>query len=91
MNKAELVAAVAGRAGEDQATTERVIGALFDTVTDVMKGGDKVAWPGFGAFSASSRQARQGRNPATGEMITIAASTAAKFSAASALKSALNA
>jgi len=77
MNKAELVAAVAGRAGEDQATTERVIGALFDTVTDVMKGGDKVAWPGFGAFSASSRQARQGRNPATG--------------AASALKSALNA
>jgi DNA-binding protein HU-beta len=90
MTKAELVAAVAGKSGEDQATAEKVITALFDTVTDAMKGGDKVAWPGFGAFSASSRQARQGRNPATGQMITIAASTAAKFSAASALKTALN-
>ena len=90
MTKAELVAAVATQAGADQGTAERVIGALFDTVTSAMKEGDKVAWPGFGAFSASSRQARQGRNPATGEMITIAASTAAKFSAASALKSALN-
>ena len=90
MTKAELVAAVAGRAGADQGTAEKVITALFDTVTEVMKDGDKVAWPGFGAFSASSRQARQGRNPATGQMITIAASTAAKFSAASALKTALN-
>jgi DNA-binding protein HU-beta len=90
MNKAELVAEVAGRSGADQATAEKVIAALFDTVTTAMKGGDKVSWPGFGAFSPSSRQARQGRNPATGEMITIAASTAAKFSAASALKTALN-
>jgi DNA-binding protein HU-beta len=90
MTKAELVAAVAEQSGADQATAERVIGALFDTVTSVLKSGDKVAWPGFGAFSASSRQARQGRNPSTGEMINIPASTAAKFSAASALKTALN-
>ena len=90
MNKAELVSAVAGQSGADQATAERVIAALFDTVATALKDGDKVSWPGFGAFSASSRQARQGRNPATGEMITIKASTAAKFSAASALKSALN-
>jgi DNA-binding protein HU-beta len=90
MTKAELVAAVADRSGTDQATTERVVGALFDTVTSVLQQGDKVAWPGFGAFSASSRQARQGRNPSTGEMISIPASTAAKFSAATALKSALN-
>ena len=90
MNKAELVTAVSEQAGTDQATAEKVIGALFETVTSAIKEGDKVSWPGFGAFSASARQARQGRNPATGETITIAASTAAKFSAASALKSALN-
>jgi len=90
MTKAELVAAVAGKSGADQATAERVIGALFDTVTSALQQGDKVTWPGFGAFSASGRQARQGRNPSTGQMIDIPASTAAKFSAASALKSALN-
>ncbi len=90
MTKAELVSAVADRSGADQATAERVIGALFETVASAIKQGDKVTWPGFGSFSASSRQARQGRNPSTGEMINIPASTAAKFSAASALKSALN-
>jgi DNA-binding protein HU-beta len=90
MTKAELVAAVSEEAGTDQGTAERIVTALFDTVTSALKKGDKVAWPGFGTFSASGRQARQGRNPATGETMTIAASTAAKFSAASALKSALN-
>jgi DNA-binding protein HU-beta len=90
MTKAELVSAVADRSGADQATAERVIGALFDTVTSVLQKGDRVTWPGFGSFSASSRSARQGRNPSTGEMINIPASTAAKFSSASALKSALN-
>jgi DNA-binding protein HU-beta len=90
MTKAELVSAVADRSGADQATTERVIGALFETVASAMKQGDKVTWPGFGSFSASSRQARQGRNPSTGETINIPASTAAKFSAASGLKTTLN-
>ena len=90
MTKAELVAAVADRSGADQATAERVLGALFDTVAAALKQGDKVTWPGFGSFSASSRSARQGRNPSTGEMINIPASTAAKFSAASALKTTLN-
>jgi DNA-binding protein HU-beta len=90
MTKAELVAAVADRSGADQGTAERVIGALFDTMAAAMKGGDKVTWPGFGSFSASSRSARQGRNPSTGETINIPASTAAKFSAASALKTTLN-
>ena len=90
MTKAELVAAVSTHAGTDQATAEKVISALFDTVTDTLKKGDKIAWPGFGSFAASTRQARTGRNPATGQTIDIPASTAAKFSAASALKSALN-
>jgi DNA-binding protein HU-beta len=45
---------------------------------------------GFGKFSVSERAAREGRNPATGQTIQIAASTAAKFSAATALKKQLN-
>jgi DNA-binding protein HU-beta len=90
VTKSELLAAVAGEAGVDQATAERVIGALFETVTSVVKQEDKVTWPGFGSFSGSTRPARQGRNPSTGATIQIAASRVAKFSPASGLKSALN-
>jgi len=90
MTKTELLAAVATHAGVDQATAEKVIGALFETVTAVAKAQDKVAWPGFGAFSGASKPAREGRNPATGATIQIPASKVCKFSAASGLKSALN-
>jgi DNA-binding protein HU-beta len=90
MTKSELLAEVAGQADVDQATAERVIGALFDTVTSVAKAEDKVAWPGFGAFSGSTKPARQGRNPSTGATIQIAASRVCKFSPAAALKSSLN-
>ena len=90
MTKNELLAAVADGAGVDQATAERVIGALFDAVTSVAKAQDKVAWPGFGTFSGSTKPARTGRNPATGATIQIAASNVCKFSAAAGLKAALN-
>lgn len=90
MNKSELVSAVATEANVDSGTAERVIGALFDTLTGVVKAEDKVTWPGFGAFSGSTKPARKGRNPSTGEPITIAAARVCKFSAASGLKSAIN-
>ncbi len=90
MTKSELLSTVAGKAGVDQATADRVIGALFDTVTEVVKAEDKVAWPGFGTFSGSMKAAREGRNPATGETIHIAAARACKFSPASGLKQAIN-
>jgi DNA-binding protein HU-beta len=90
MTKSELVQAVANDANVDGATAERVIGALFETLTSVVKAEDKVAWPGFGSFSGSFKGARQGRNPSTGEPITIAASRVCKFSPASGLKSAIN-
>jgi len=67
-----------------------VVGALFDTVTGVVKAEDKVAWAGFGTFSGSTKAARQGRNPSTGATIDIPASRVCKFSAASGLKAALN-
>ena len=90
MTKSELIEAVADAAGVSKADAERTVGAFFDTVLSATKGGDKVAWPGFGSFSTTERSARTGRNPQTGEPVQIAASTAMKFQASSTLKSALN-
>ena len=90
MTKAELLEAVADAAGVSKADAERTVGAFFDIVVSSTKGGDKVAWPGFGSFSTTQRPARTGRNPPTGEPVAIKASTAMKFTASSTLKSALN-
>lgn len=90
MTKAELIDAVADSAGVSKAEAERTVQAFFDIVVDKTKKGDKVAWPGFGSFSTTERAARTGRNPQTGQEVQIKASTAMKFTASSALKSALN-
>ncbi len=88
--KAEMLDAVADSAGVSKAQAEATLDAFFGYVVSQAKGGDKVAWPGFGSFSTTERAAREGRNPQTGETIQIKASTAMKFSSSSALKSALN-
>lgn len=90
MTKAELIDTVAEAAGVSKADAERTIGAFFDTVVSSAKAGDKVTWPGFGAFSTTQRAAREGRNPQTGATVQIKASTALKFSASAGLKTALN-
>jgi len=90
MTKAELIDAVADAAGVSKADAERTIAAFFDTVVSSTKKGDKVSWPGFGAFSTTKRPARTGRNPQTGDPVKIAASTAMKFQASSTLKNTLN-
>ncbi len=90
MTKAELIDAVADRAGVTKADAEKTVGAFFDIVTSNAKSGDKVAWPGFGSFSTSKSQARTGRNPQTGAAVNIAASTRMKFTASSTLKAVLN-
>ena len=90
MTKAELIESVAKSAGVSKTDAERTIGAFFDHVVASAKKGDKVAWPGFGSFSASQRAARTGRNPQTGEPVKIAASTALRFSSSATLKTALN-
>src|SRR5687768_13402794 len=91
MNKSDLIDRVAGEAGVEKRQAEGVLDAFFNVVTSSVKGGDKVAWPGFGSFSASKRAARTGRNPRTGAAVKIPASTAMKFTASSTLKSAMNA
>ena len=90
MNKSELIDAVASKSGMSKADADKTIEAFFSVVTDAVKSGDKVAWPGFGSFSTSESAARTGRNPQTGEAVNIAASTRMKFTASSALKGELN-
>lgn len=90
MTKAELIDAIAESAGVTKADAERTVQAFFDIVVQKAKQGDKVAWPAFGSFSTTERAARTGRNPQTGAEVQIPASTAMKFTASSALKSALN-
>lgn len=90
MTKAELIEAVAAKAEVTKADAERTLAAFFDQVVAVAKNDDKVAWPGFGSFSTTSRKARTGRNPQTGAPVTVPASTAMKFSSSSTLKAELN-
>jgi DNA-binding protein HU-beta len=68
-----------------------VFDIIFDKVTDLLADGDRVQIANFGTFSVSARPARQGRNPQTGEAITIAASNVVRFKAGKALKDAVNA
>ena len=86
MNKAELITAVAQAADINKADAERVITAFADTVQAVLKNGDSVTLVGFGTFAAGQRAEREGRNPATGEAITIAAAKTVKFKAGKTLK-----
>jgi DNA-binding protein HU-beta len=90
MTKAELLDAIASKAGTSKTDAEKVVQAFFDTVVTSGKKGDKVAWPGFGSFTTTKRPARVGRNPQTGDKVKIAASTAMKFTPSSVLKTTLN-
>ncbi|HIU97039.1 MAG TPA: HU family DNA-binding protein [Candidatus Ornithoclostridium faecigallinarum] len=86
MNKSELIAAVAEKAGVAKSVADNAVNAMIDAVAGALKAGDKVAIAGFGNFEVKERAAREGRNPATGEAITIAASKTVAFKASKALK-----
>lgn len=90
MKKAELVEAVAEKAGLTKADANRAIEAVFEEIKGVLVSGNKITLPGFGTFSVGERAAREGRNPQTGATVKIAASKSAKFKASSTLKEALN-
>jgi DNA-binding protein HU-beta len=90
MTKPELAKRVAADAGITGGQAASVVDALFDAIAAELAAGRDVAIAGFGKFAVSERAAREGHNPATGEAIQIAASRAAKFSAAAALKKQLN-
>ncbi len=86
MNKTELIAAMAEKAGVSKKDAEKVLGAFVDVVGDALKNGDKIQLVGFGTFETRERAAREGKNPQTGEKIKIAASTVPAFKAGKALK-----
>jgi DNA-binding protein HU-beta len=90
MNKTDLVQALAEATESSQAAASRSLGALVRIITEEVANGREVAIPGFGSFKPSERAERAGRNPQTGQAITIAASKSVKFVPASALKAAVN-
>ena len=91
MNKTELVAAMAEQAQISKKDAEVALKAFTDVVAEELKANGKVQLVGFGTFEVSERAAREGRNPQTGETMTIAASKAPKFKAGKALKDMINA
>jgi DNA-binding protein HU-beta len=90
MNKAELIAAAAEKAGLSKKDCEKAVNAALDTITESLCNGDKVQLVGFGAFEVKERGARIGRNPQTKEEIKVPASKAPVFKAGKALKDAVD-
>ena len=90
MNKTELIAAVAEKAEISKKDAEKAVKAFTDAVAEELAKGGKVQLVGFGNFEVSERPAREGRNPRTGETMTIAASTTPKFKPGKALKDEIN-
>lgn len=81
MNKAELIAHIADDAGITKTQANSALDSFVDAVTKTLKRGEKVTLVGFGTFTVSKRQARNGRNPQTGEVIKIKARKVARFKA----------
>lgn len=90
MNKTELVAAIAEKAGLSKKDAEGAVKAFTDTVAEQLKAGEKIQLVGFGTFEVAERAARTGKNPQTKEEIQIPASKAPKFKAGRALKDTVN-
>ena len=90
MNKAELVASVAEKAGLAKKDAEKAVNALFASIEEALVAGDKVQLIGFGTFEVRTREERKGRNPKNGEEITIPASKNPAFKAGKGLKEAVN-
>jgi DNA-binding protein HU-beta len=89
VTKSEFVDQVADRAGLSKRDAGNAVDAFLETIEGALRRGSEVAFSGFGKFSVSHRAAREGRNPATGERIQIAASRVPKFTAGAALKKAV--
>ena len=90
MNKTELINAVAEKAEISKKDAKAAVEAAVDVIQEELKKGEKVQLVGFGTFEVSERAAREGRNPLTGESMTIKASKSPKFKAGKAFKDSLN-
>jgi DNA-binding protein HU-beta len=90
MNKQELIGTVAETSGLGKGDATKAVEAVFDAISAALKKGDEVRLVGFGTFSVSKRKASTGRNPRTGEEMTIKASNQPKFKAGKGLKDSVN-
>lgn len=90
MNKQELIVAVAESSGLPRGDASRAVEAVFDAISSTLRKGEEVRLVGFGTFSLSKRKASTGRNPRTGEPMSIKASTQPKFKAGKILKDSVN-
>lgn len=89
MNKTELIAAVAEKTDLSKKDADEAVSAVLGAITDALKAGDKIQLVGFGTFEVRNRAAKQGRNPRTGETMTVPASKVPAFKAGKALKDAV--
>jgi len=90
MNKSDLVTAIAEHANLTKADAGRGLEGIIKSIETALKAGDSVALVGFGSFEVKERAERKGRNPQTGEEITIAAARLPSFKAGKSLKDAVN-
>lgn len=91
MKKAELIAAMAAKAGMKKTDAQKVLDAFIEVIGEELTAGEKVQITGFGTFEVSERAAREGRNPQSGEAMTIPASKSPKFKPGKVLKDKVNA
>ena len=90
MNKNELVQQLADRTGLQKADAQKAVDGVFDLIQDTLKAGDEVRLTGFGVFVVAERKGGKGRNPQTGEEITIKPSKQPRFRPGKQLKDSLN-
>lgn len=90
MNNADLAETIATDQGLTKADAKKIVDAVFVAIGDAAANGDEISLPGFGKFKVKDSPAREGRNPANGETIQIAASKKLTFAAAKAIKDKLN-
>ncbi|MEI8193491.1 MAG: HU family DNA-binding protein [Flavobacteriia bacterium] len=90
MNKAELIDAMAAGSGLTKADAKKALDSFVEATAEALKNGDRISLVGFGSFSISDRQERNGRNPKTGEVITIQAKKSVRFKAGAELSGKVN-
>jgi DNA-binding protein HU-beta len=89
MTKSDFVDRVASESGLSKKDAGTAVDAVIGTIEKALKSGEEVSFTGFGKFHVANRGAREGRNPRTGETMTIAASKVPRFTAGSGLKKAV--
>lgn len=89
MNKTELIAEIEDLF-ETKAAAKAAVDCMLKTITNALKKGESVTIPKFGTFKVQKREKRQGRNPRTGEVVTIKAKNVPKFVPGKAMKAAIN-